>query len=219
MIQFNGDLMQSIKWLQQKAPGLLSIVTQKSNWYTQYHYNFWRDWEKTVFDIRTASNFGLMVWCIILGVPASYLGLYPNTRAWAFGKDRENFIGTTPGVPNPSEGGNFYGGGNTTVGSIEEIRKLLQLRYVALISRGNVAFINYMLRFIFNDNQPWDIAAGRYFYVADCHSDVRPTAKFIMEYRIGHGMNMSPQLVALLNIESLELLPRMTGVKATAIQE
>ncbi|MFL9598849.1 DUF2612 domain-containing protein, partial [Aeromonas veronii] len=77
----------------------------------------------------------------------------------AFGRLRQNFVYSGNQVPPPayaSPGGNFYGGGNAEIINLDEIRKVLQLRYVALISNGSIAYINRMLRYIFNDDEPWD---------------------------------------------------------------
>lgn len=175
MVPFDGDITRCLKWMQDNAPAIQSLVNQKAQWYESYNTQFWQQWETSVFDIRTANNFGLMVWCIILGVPAGGLGLYPNVASFAFGDQRQNFIGDSSEVSDPSTGGNFYGGGSSSVGNIEEIRKLLQLRYVALTSRGNIAQTNRMLKFIFNSNDDWDFNAGRYFYVMDVNGTKRTT--------------------------------------------
>ena len=217
MTTFNGDMEQSIKWLQQKAPKLLSLIDQKKTWYNQYHSQFWSQWETNVFDIKTANNFGLMIWCIILGVNAGDLGLYPNNASFAFGEERANFV--DPSVPSQNIGGNFYGAGASVVGSLDEIRKVLQLRYVALVSRGNIAFINKMLRYIFNGGQPWNKAGGRWFYVADRNHATAPAPAFTLEYRIGPNMNFSPNIINLWNKQDRELLPRLMGTKAIAIQQ
>ncbi len=172
MIPFDGDITRCLKWMQQNAPAIQSLVNQKAQWYENYNEQFWEQWRVNVFDLRTANNFGLMVWCIILGVPSGGLGLYPNVASFAFGQNRQNFIGSDE-VPNPSSGGNFYGSGSTAVGDLEEIRKLLKLRYVALTSRGNIAQTNRMLKYIFNNNEDWDFEAGRYFYVMDINGTQR----------------------------------------------
>lgn len=170
MQAYNTDQTQVLKWMHNQAPNLQSIITQKANWYNQYHDQFWTQWESDVFNLETASPFGLMVWCIILNVPASLFGLYPETNAWAFGKDRQNFVysGSDPTLANPNlEGGNFYGSGDSTLVNLNEVRWALQLRYAALVSNGSLSFINKMLNWIFNNGEPWDFAAKNYIYCAD----------------------------------------------------
>jgi len=170
MTPYNGDLSQALKWMQNNAPAIQTLVRKKADWYSQYHDQFWSDWQTNVFDLRTANPFGLMVWCIILGVPSSLFGLYPDTVGWAYGQFRQNFVysGTDPNLPNPNLiGGNFAGGGNTTLLNLNEVRYALRLRYAALVSNGSIQEINRMLNYIFNNGEPWDFQNKKYFYVAD----------------------------------------------------
>lgn len=170
MTPYNTDITRALKWMHNNAPNIQSIVQQKSNWYVQFQDQFWDQWEIDVFNLQTASPFGLMVWCIILGVPAALFGLYPENLSWAFGPNRQNFVysGSDPTLPNPNlTGGNFYGGGNSTIVDLQEVRWALQLRYAALISNGRVQFINEMLNWIFNGGQPWNFATKNYIYLAD----------------------------------------------------
>lgn len=160
MVPFNGNISQSLKWLQNNAPNIQSIIAQKKSWYAQYNDAYWDNWEINVFDLRTANPFGIMVWCIILDVPASLFGLFVDeVAAWAYGPNRQNFIysGIQP-VPDPNLlGGNFFGGGEITILNIKEARWALMLRYAALTSSGRVKSINEMLAWIFNGG-PWTAA-------------------------------------------------------------
>ncbi len=228
MTPFNGDMTQALKWMQNNAPNIQSLISQKAAWYSRFNDTFWGDWETNVFDLRTANNFGLMVWCIILGVPSQLFGLYPAGNAWAYGSERQNFVWNptfSPSLPDPNtEGGNFYGGGNTTVIDIADVRYALQLRYVSLLSNGSVKWINQMLAFIFNDGEPWDTAAGEYFYLAD--STIVPatgvpavTKPYYMEYRVGPNMNFSAQFLNLLNEAQYGLMPSSAGISYAVIQE
>lgn len=226
MIPFNGDISQSLKWLQNNAPGIQALIQKKKDWYATYHDKFWSDWQANVFDLRTASPFGLMIWAIILGVPTGNLGLQFAVASWAYGPLRQNFVysGTDATLENPNLlGGNFYGGGTTEITILSEIRKILQLRYVALVSNGNLPFINYMLNMIFNDGQPWDESTGLYFYVVDCTADPASfdnvPGPFRIEYRIGNGMGLSTQLINFLNDPANGILPSMAGSLSIAIQE
>jgi len=226
MIPFNGDMLQAMKWMQNNAPMTQAFVNGKKNWYKTNYDSFWADWQEQIFDIRTATPFGLMIWCIILGLPATELNLQAVVYAWAYGKNRENFIysGTDPALANPNlTGGNFYGGGDSALTSLSEIRKILQLRYVALTCNGNVKYINYMLRFIFNDDQPWDFSGGKYLRLVDCTASPSSVSNvpgaFKLEYRIGPNMGLSSQLINFLNNASNGVLPSMAGSQSIAVQE
>ena len=250
MQTYNTDINQVLKWMQNKAPAITNIVNQKADWYRSNHEQFWENWKSDVFDIRTAKPFGLVVWCIILGVPSSLFGFYTNVRAWAYGKDRQNFVysgdsqyegyevpaqtdpynivlpvdGTTT-VSNPNRlGGNFVGGGSTTLLTIDEVRYVLMLRYAALVSNGQVMWINRMLRYIFNDGQPWDYDSKKYFYLAD--STIAPsssvsaiTTPYYMEYRMGASIKFSGQFIELLNSAQYGIMPTCSGIKYKVVQE
>lgn len=224
MTPFNGDIEQSLKWMQNNAEMIQALIKKKKDWYGTYHDEFWANWQEDVFDLRTAKPFGLMIWCIILGVPSGSLGLHVIIEGWAYGANRQNFVysGIDPDLPDPNTlGGNFYGGGGSEITIIDEIRKILQLRYVALTSNANVKYINYMLRYIFNGNQPWDFAGGRYFHVVDCTSAgaANTPGAFRMEYRMGPNMGLSSQFVNFVNDQNNGILPSQAGGLSIAIQE
>jgi len=121
-------------------------------------------------------------------------------------------------------GGNFYGGGSTTIINLGEVKQALQLRYVSLVSNGRFSFINRMLRYIFNNDQPWDYAAGNYFYVADntlvpSTGVAEITQSNYMEYRIGPALSLSDQFLTLLNTPEYGIIPSCAGVKYLVVKE
>ncbi|XAO36857.1 hypothetical protein WP1_218 [Pseudomonas phage WP1] len=55
--------------------------------------NSWANWERDVFQLKTANPFGLMAWCIILGTPSKGFGLYPkNSSGHSVGYARTSSI-------------------------------------------------------------------------------------------------------------------------------
>jgi Protein of unknown function (DUF2612) len=227
----NGSILQAMKWMQNKAPNIQSLVQHKSDWYAQFHTSFWNNWKVNIFDIRTANPFGIMVWCTILGVPSSIFGLYASgDTSWAYGKFRQNYVysGTDLLLPDPNNvGGNFFGGSNTTILNIQEARWILMLRYAALSSNGKISLINKMLRWIFNDDQPWDFPGKNYFYVIDNTApDIQtlvPTAPIVapmvMEYRIGANFPVSVQFISTIRLPQYGIMPTAAGVRYDVIQE
>ncbi|UVN14295.1 hypothetical protein FBPa21_0035 [Pseudomonas phage vB_PaeM_FBPa21] len=188
---YNSDIQQALKWLHNQAPGITGLIQRKAQWYDRFSRQFWANWERDVFHLKTANPFGLMVWCIILGTPSKGFGLYPKNSSWAFGRLRQNFIYSGAQVPPPADaspGGNFYGGGNAEILNLDEIRKVLQLRYVALISNGSIAYINRMLKYIFNDDEPWDEATGLYFYLMDSTGENGPVENLAIYRKDWEGM-------------------------------
>jgi hypothetical protein len=219
---WNGDIEQALKWMHSNAPNIQSLIMQKKAWYAKYQDQFWADWQANVFNLDTANNFGLMIWCIILGVPSQLFGLYPPDRAFAYGEFRQNFVGSTG--PNPSPGGNFYGGGEFTLLTAKEIRWALKLRYSMLVGNARLMYINRMLNWIFNDGLPWDIAGGKYVYVTDVTGDAGqikppPGSAFQLVYHCGPNMGFSAQFINLLNATQYGILPQAAGSKTTVIQD
>lgn len=92
MTPYNTDLTRALKWMHNNAPKLQSIIQQKADWYSKYNTAFWTNWEANVFDIRTANAFGLVVWCIILGIPLDLFDFSPITNAFAYGAQRGNYL-------------------------------------------------------------------------------------------------------------------------------
>lgn len=201
MTPYNDDLMQSLKWLENNAVNLQAIIQAKSDWYQKQNKTFWVDWKKNVFDIDTCREFGIVVWCIILGVPVGIFQLDVIKTAWAYGKNRQNY-----------GHGNFIGGDNVLL-SVEEARLALKLRYAALTSNGRTAQINQMLNLVFNKGDPWNKPAGNYVYLADStYMGSKKIAKpNVMEYRIGSSFNLSGQLMLLLNDPSYGIMPSVAG--------
>ena len=69
---FSVNLLQALLWEYNEASNLQSILTQKQAWYNTNQSNFWNNWIVNVFDMRTANEFGLTVWSIILDLPLFY---------------------------------------------------------------------------------------------------------------------------------------------------
>lgn len=65
---YSVDLLKSLIWQYDESSNLRNIIEQKNEWYQKNVTQFWQDWYKDIFDIRTANDFGLSVWAIILNV-------------------------------------------------------------------------------------------------------------------------------------------------------
>ena len=63
---FSVDLLRALLWQYEDATGLQALLRQKSEWYTVNQTAFWSNWERDVFDLTTANDFGCAVWGIIL---------------------------------------------------------------------------------------------------------------------------------------------------------
>ena len=66
---FSVDLLQAILWQYNNATSLQSLLNSEQAWVIENQTEFWENWLRDVFDLRTANEFGLSVWSIILGIP------------------------------------------------------------------------------------------------------------------------------------------------------
>jgi hypothetical protein len=296
MIPYDPAITRALRWQQNKAPRITSVLNQKQQWYDRYNTQFWEQWRTGIFDLRTANPFGLAVWCIILGLPLDIFNFEPLTNAWAYGIQRGNYIGPLPTLPlnvttgptfyangvvdptaslnaatghvhysapppvgaalswsavvtesggditfnrNPigvgdgvqndwllldpahfnDVGYNFQGGGDQSVSLLSDVRYACQLRYVALVSNGSQQWINQMLKYIFNNNEDWDFAGKKYFYLTDATEDGSVLADMTMQYHIGANMPLSAQFINLLNNRQYGITPQLSGVPYTVIQD
>lgn len=133
------DILSALLWQHNKANALQTLLQKKQDWYDNNLDSFWQNWERDVFDLRTATAFGRKVWSIILGIPLDITLAPTNKMGWGFSRLRKNF-----------NHGNFSNKASSTVGlTADEQRLVLQLRYFKLISRCTVPEINRMLKYVF----------------------------------------------------------------------
>lgn len=190
---FSVNLLKALLWQDQKAANLQAILEAKQSWYDENQTAFWQDWVTDVFDLRTANDFGCVVWAIILGVPASLL--YPptpgNTAPFGFGSET-----STPNVNQNFYGSNFAAQTSAAITfSIQEKRLILQLRYRKLISRGTIPEINKMLA---------DLITPTYgkAYMLD---NLNMTQTLVCQFVIPYNLNLI--------LSNFDVIPRPAGVK------
>lgn len=181
---FSLNLLRAMLWQYNDAPRLETLVQQKQAWFDAENQGFWDDWQRDVFDLRTANAFGLSVWAIILDMPLTIdAGGGPGEERVIFGfaTDDENF-----------GNGNFEPWVALPL-TIEQARLILRLRYFQLVTRGTVPEINAFLASLFGDQGP--------AYVAD---GLNMTARYVF------GFNLSTDLQQVFAL--FDLLPRPAGV-------
>lgn len=66
---YSVDLLRSVLWAYNEAENLQGLLNAKQTWYDKNHVEFWESWITDVFDLRTANDFGLSVWAVILDLP------------------------------------------------------------------------------------------------------------------------------------------------------
>jgi hypothetical protein len=138
---FSVNLLQALLWQYNEALRLQSLLEQKQAWYDEQYSEFWENWYRDVFDLRTANNFGLSVWAVILNVPLTITTVGPpSPNIWGFGPFRKNF-----------NRGNFAPSSSGIKLTTAQKRLVLRLRYFQLVTRGAVPEINEFLADVFAD--------------------------------------------------------------------
>lgn len=139
------DLLQAMLWQYASAAKLQALAADEQAWFDRAHVQFWDDWRRDVFDLRTANDFGLSVWAFILDLPL--LAFAPASG------DREVF-GFAPFGLNFTNG-NFGRDTSAAFGlSTAQRRLALRLRYFQLTTRGAVSEVNAFLADVFADFGP-----------------------------------------------------------------
>lgn len=151
MIDNDVNLLRCLLWQHDNAEALKHLIRAKQDWYDENHVEFWRNWFRDVFDLRTANEFGLAVWARILGVRMD-IGVGASSGSkFGFGTNHQNF--------------NNGGFGRAVPGSIsmtiEQRRIVLRARYLQLVSRGTVPEINMGLKLLVGHLGPsWVVDHG-----------------------------------------------------------
>jgi len=181
---FSVDLLQNLLWQYNQAQSLETLVTEKQAWYIANHTTFWSDWERDVFDLQTANDFGLSVWAIILNVPLVVTpDPDPNKDPFGFATDDMNF-----------GNGNFAQNGGSFHLTTEQKRLVLRLRYFQLVTRGAVPEVNEFLARVFGPGVA---------YVTD---SLTMHARYVF--------TVPPSSALELVLTAYDLLPRPAGVGA-----
>lgn len=163
---YSVDLLKALLWQYNDAARLQSLLADKAEWYAEHNAGFWENWQRDVFDLLTANEFGLSVWGVILDIPLSY-GL-PSSGArpvFGFGDFNLNF-----------NQGTFGRDASGVAGlTTEQKRLVLRLRYYQLISDGTVPHINFVLRDVFGQGKVLDRydMTATYVFETEVPSSVR----------------------------------------------
>lgn len=183
---FSIDVLQVLLWQQNRAPQITALLKSKQEWYDTYYKGFWSDWVRDVFDLRTATLFGMSVWAIILGVPLAVIldPDYTQKLVFGFAPFGANFYRSNFGILKQT----------VLPLTLEQQRLVLQLRYAQLISHGDVVSINRVLKRLF----------GTYgtAYVVD-HLDMNVTYRF--EFELPSSLSFV--------FKNYDILPRPAGTR------
>jgi hypothetical protein len=189
---YDVDLLQALLWQYTSAINIQALLNAKAAFYAENQTAFWVDWETNVFNLKTADDFGLAVWSIILDQP-TFINNGPvpaQTNVFGIGIYNQNLTNGNLGQQN----------GNTYKFSTAISRLLLQLRYFQLTSSGTVPETNRMLKYLFS--------GYGLVYLVD---DLDMTQRYLFFFPIPSEM--------LLMLTSFDILPRPAGVLSTIEQQ
>ena len=185
-IDYNVNILRAILWQYESAEKIVGLAQAKQAFVSQAQSQFWSDWERDVFNVNTANDFGLSVWARILNISLGFESEPDLTKvAFGFGTDRSNFA-------SPSNFGNRAGG---FVGlTLEQKRIVIKLRYIQLTHRPSVPIINESIANVFGE--------GLSVFVYD---------NYEMEYA-AYVFNQEPASQIRVILEKFDLLPRPSAV-------
>mgnify|MGYP000998793576 CR=1 FL=1 len=138
-LEFHVNLMRTILWQYENAPKLKALVQSEQDWTNKNVTEFWKNWFRDVFNLKTANEFGLNVWSRILNIPLTINRPKRIDGVFGFGTNHKNF------------GRGNFGRGKTQDISVttEQARKILLLRWFQLTSKPTVGNINKALEIVF----------------------------------------------------------------------
>ena len=145
MIKYTGNFslntLDGLMWQDNQSENMIALMEAYNERIKTVHTEFWDDWYNNVYNLKTANDFGLKVWSVILDLPL----FGTNTPS---PKDYKAF-GFSPVGYNFGHS-NFATDSNSQYGlTTEQKRTLLRLRYYQLVARGNSWETNRFLREVF----------------------------------------------------------------------
>ena len=140
---YSIDVLRPLQWKENAAENIRALLDNNQAWLDQNHTQFWQDFETDIFDLRTANDFGLAVWSIILDFPTFLnAGATLFTNNWGFGAFRRNF-----NQANFNQ--SFSGSTEDQALSTEQLRLALRLWFYRLHMDGSVTQTNAILKDLF----------------------------------------------------------------------
>ena len=191
---FSVDVLRVLLWQFNDADNLENLIRRKQDFYNITQRDFWENWRRDVFDLRTANDFGLSVWAAILDVPFFTDSEVSPADYPAWGFD----TGIADTITNFNNG-NFATSSDTFINlSTEQRRLLLRLRYFQLITTATVPEINEFATVLLGETNN--------VYVIDNH-----------DMTINYVFTTIPPSNLLLVAQEFDILPRPSGVEINVV--
>lgn len=149
------DITQVLLWQYNDAVKLQELITKHQLWIDKNHNQFWSDWTRDVFDLRTANDFGCDVWASILGVSFAVEVSDGTKKVFGFDPFMDNFFNS-----------NFSAVAAGAVAlTTDQKRTILFLRYHQMTSRGTIPEINFAIRSVLGDAHVLDHGDMSFVYI------------------------------------------------------
>ena len=185
---FESDLLRNLLWQDDYPENIKGLITKKETFYNIDFTLFLEGWFARVFNLKTANNFGAVVWGIILGIPITISGAGTSSVSWGFENhgvfDRSNFYVSVGGVSL----------------TLQEAIMMLRMQYYKQTVSPTIGNINYMLEDVFG-----------HLGIAYITEDVIPMAQ---TYNL--QFTLRPEFLSAL--ELYDVFPRGSGVKNTIVR-
>jgi len=135
------NILEAILWQYNEAENLVNLIQKKNNWYDENIIQFLEQWYYDVFNVDTATDFGLSVWAKILNVNFSkQIPERADNKLFGFGEFRQNF-----------SNGNFKPPKDETYQlSLDQKRLIIKLTYQKYHILPSVPEINKVIRALIN---------------------------------------------------------------------
>ena len=150
-LNYSVNVLRPLLWQYNQADNLRGLLELKQAFYDSEHRDFWEDWYRDVFDLRTATDFGLTVWSIILNFPVNIETTKSPDDYMAIGFNTEIGVSLTNNPISNFSNGNFATPGDSPLEglSTEHRRLVLRIRAFNLMHDATVPSINRMLSELF----------------------------------------------------------------------
>lgn len=138
-IDLSAGILRPLLWQHNQATSLRSLLDQKKAWVDANNAEFWTDWYRDVFNLKTANAFGCQVWARILGIRLAPPPPEDGGERWGFATDDVNF-----------DNGPFANSTGVVL-TVEQQRLVLRLRWYQMTTRPSVTDINRILADVFSE--------------------------------------------------------------------
>ena len=137
-IDYDVDLEESVTWQYSAAPNLSQLIYYKNN-FQRYCKDFLVSWYGYVFNLPTATYFGLIIWSMILS-HTNYVQLSAmiGTKSFGFGEHHKNFFESNFALSN-------------FIYRLEplELKQVLTAQCYNLQSNGSLYDLNHIVNLVF----------------------------------------------------------------------